>query len=253
MALVKKTRGNTEVWSARRPSRRYESYFPVLDELVEKYADILGFDGPKPHLEIADNLGSDWLGITSMSMRDPTTTTITLQARILDDPVTCEKVLAHEMVHHVEMMNLDAGDLVRLKMGIKPPSHGESFHRGAAIINAVMGDNFVTVASDKSYVLAKNVKPFYLLIVPTAGYVPRHEREFRPYGYAWAARITPVNREKVERVLAEGGKLIRTTDERWVSGAKIARWGKISVPPSGTDDAVELLRLFETEPGITLS
>ena len=250
MALVKKTRGGTEIWSAKRPSRRYESYIPMLDDLVDKYAAVLGFDGPRPHIDIADNLGSEWLGITELSTRDLTTTTITLQARILDDPLTCEKVLAHEMVHHWELMNLDAGDLARLNMGIRPPSHGESFHQGAAIINSVMGAGFVTVSSDKSYVIAKNARPFYLLIVPTHGYLSSRDTVNMPYGYAWAAKITPVNREKVDRALAEGGKLVRITDDRWTSGSKIQRWGKISVPRVGTEDAIELARLFEMEPGV---
>ncbi len=250
MALIRKTRGSTEIWAVKRPSRRYEEHAAMLAELVDKYAGILGFSGPSPHIDIADNLGSDWLGITELSLRDPTTTTITLQARILDDPLTCEKVLAHEMVHHWEMMSLGVSDLVRLKMGIKPPSHGESFHQGAAIINAVMGEGFVTVSSDKSYVLARNARPFYLLIVPTRGYVSARDAVEMPYGYAWAVRITPVNREKVDRVLAEGGKLIRTIDDQWTSGSKIQRWGKISIPKVGTAQAFELVRLFEEEPGV---
>lgn len=222
----------------------------MLQELVDKYADILGFDSPRPHIDIADNLGSRWLGVTELSTRDLTTTTMTLQARILDDPLTCEKVLAHEMVHHWEFMHLDERALALLKIGIRPTSHGESFHRGAAIINAVMGEGFVTVTSDQSYVLTKNTRAFYLLIVPTAGYLSRRDGAQQPYGYAWAARITSVNRQKVDRVLAEGGKLIRTTDDRWTNGVKIERWGKISIPPAGTEQAVELTRLFENEPGI---
>jgi hypothetical protein len=251
MALSKKIVGDKVVWAARRSTGRFESYLPVLNELVDKYEAILGCEHVRPHLSVADNLGSDWLGITELSLRDMTTTTITVQASILDDPVTLERVIAHEMVHHWEFMNMDAADLVRLKMGIKPPSHGESFHRGAAIVNAVMGEGFVTVASDKTYVRRKNTRPFYLLIVPTRHYVGIRNSQTMPFGYAWAVRITPQNREKIDSVLAEGGKLVRITDDRFTSGVKIERWGKITVPEPGSEQAVELARLFETEPGIT--
>jgi hypothetical protein len=231
--------------------RDCDSYLPILDELADRYLGILGFQGPRPNFKIVDNLGSDWLGRTTFSTRNTETTIIEIQASVLDDLPTLERIVAHEIVHHWEFLaRMDPRDFLLFKIGIKPPSHGPSFQEGAAMINAVKGDGFVTVGSDRTYVVRKSTRPFYLLITSSRYYVSRRDSERSPFGYAWAARIGPRNREKIDRVLSEGGKLVRIADDRFTHGPRIERWGKIAVPEAGSETAIELARLFETESGI---
>jgi len=92
-----------------------------VEDLVDKYMDMLDVVGMTPRVVVRDNLGSKWLGRTVWTPRDPETTVVQLQRSVLDDPGTLERVLAHEMIHHKEMLELTEADKARLKMGIRPP------------------------------------------------------------------------------------------------------------------------------------
>jgi len=127
-------------------------------------------------------------------------------------------------------------DIAMLKLGVRPESHGSDFRQGAAVINAAMGPDFVTVSSDKEYVQSPLDKELYLLIVPFQSRL----------GYAWAARLSSEATEVVAKKVLEGGKLIRTRDRKWASGsAKIKRFGGLNIPVAGTPMAAELRALYE--------
>ncbi len=228
---------------------RYSKHELLVAEIVEKYADILGDVTMSPDVVIVDRLAERWLGRTTWSPKRPDTTTIEIQASVLGDHRTLERVLAHEMVHHWEMTHMTPVDLAMLKHRMRLPAHGEKFRQGAARVNAAAGDGFVTTTSDQSYVKAESKKPYYLLLVPTFGYISREESVRRPLGYAWAVKIGDQARFKVEKVLAQGGKLVRTTNPSFTRGPKIQRFGGVSIPDAGTEDAAEIARLFtEGEP-----
>jgi hypothetical protein len=209
-------------------------------EYVAKYMEILGIDTP-PEIKIANKLGSPWLGLCHWTASRPETSTITLQKRILAHPPTLERVMAHEMVHHWEFLNLTANQITLIRHGIKPTSHGPKFEEGAARVNSLLGPGFVTKQSDNSYELESNIKPFFLLITPLSS---RSNR----LGWAWCVRPSEQIRERITRKCSEdGSKLVITTDERWTCGEKIRRFGGMSVPPVGSDLESELQRLFASE------
>jgi hypothetical protein len=196
-------------------------------EIVAKYMGVLGVEDP-PEVTIVDNLGSAWLGICRWTANDPNTSHIKLQRRILAHPATLDRVLAHEMVHHWEFSRLTPEQVSLIRYGIKPESHGAKFREGAAEINRLMGDDYVTRTSDASYELSKNTREFYLLIMPMS------HRENR-LGWAWAGRLTPQIKDRIARECRERqAKLIKTTDDRWTVGTKIQRFGGISVPPANS-------------------
>lgn len=225
----------------------------TIEALVEKYLAMLDEQGlPRPRIEFRANITARWLGADAWNPRDPSTTTLLLQKSILGDPRTLERVIAHEVIHHVDFMRMSEGEIAMIKLGIRTrDGHGESFLAKAARINAAMGDGFVTKVSDAEYVKTKNVKPFFLLITPLGEIRPSSQGGDVVYdgrfGWAWAARLSPDGTVRAAQKLLDGARLVLTTDERWLGGAKIKKWGGFSVP-RGAEDQAELRRLFHEEP-----
>ena len=207
-----------------------------IDRYVEKYTQILGIVGERPIVKLRTNLGSQWLGRSTWTPSRPHTTTLELQTSILGDDRTLERVIAHEMVHHRDALAISPHDLALLKVGIKPEAHGAKFHEGAAIINAIMGPNFVTAQSDKDYKRDAPRKSFVLLITP----LPDGR-----LGWTWAARVGPKAQSWVDELVGRGSRLVQTTDDRWTRGRKIVRYGGYSVPKD-PEDAALLRELFES-------
>ncbi len=208
----------------------------TIDDLVDKYMRILAIGGARPIVEVKTRIGATWLGRDRWTSRQPHTTTMELQRSIVSEPRTLERVIAHEMVHHRDMLALTPAEIELAKIGIKPRSHGETFRQGAALINAVMGSNFVTEMSDQGYEQAPPERDLYLLIVPLGDNL----------GYAWAARLSPEATAVVAEKALQGGKLVRTRDRQWTeSRSKIKRYGGLSVPKSGTPRAVALRALYD--------
>src|SRR5258708_7228725 len=194
----------------------------TIGALVEEYLAILGEqDLPRPRLEFRANILARWLGVDVWRPSDPSTTTLLLQKSILGHPRTLERVGAHEVIHHVDFMRMSAREVEAIRLGARTrDGHGASFLEKAALINARMGDGFVTVRSDEEYVRAKNARPFFLLIAPLSeplvgGYYSIGDR----FGWAWAARLSPDGSTRAAQKLALGARLVATTDERWLAGA----------------------------------
>jgi hypothetical protein len=206
-------------------------------EIAAKYMHVLGIETP-PEIIIVDNLGSEWLGECHWRSSRPVTTTIRIQKRILAHPTTLDRVLAHELVHHWEFQSLTPDQVSLIRLGIRT-GHGAEFIEGSKIINSLMGESYVTKTSDSSYEQDVNTKVFYLLIMRMS---PRNDR----LGWAWAARLSPQGKERIAKECNErGGKLIMTTDERWLTGTKIARFGGMSLPHEGSPDEAELRHLYD--------
>jgi len=206
-----------------------------IDGYVTKYMRMLDIAGDRPVVKLRSNLGSKWLGRSTWSSKNPHTTILELQTSILGDDRTLERVIAHEMIHHRDALAISDNDKVLMGLGIKPEGHGASFREGAAVINAVMGPDFVTAVSDQQYVKAASNKKFVVLITPVM-----KDR----LGYAWAARLGPEAKRWVDEQIARGSRLVETTDERWARGAKIKRFGGYSIPKSD-DDIARLRELYE--------
>ena len=214
----------------------------AVDPLVDKYMAMLGIVGERPIVKVTSKLGAGWLGRDRWSSRNPHTTTLELQRSILPDARTLERVVAHEMIHHRDMLALTENEIELAKFGIKPESHGADFLQGAQIINAAMGPGFVTVESDKEYVQAPHGKELYVLIEPMSPGSPR-------LGWSWAARLSPEAQAIVAEKMARGARLVRTTDLKWTqSRAKIKQFGGMSLPPPGSEKEAELRALYESAP-----
>lgn len=191
----------------------------LVHRYCEKYARILGVD-KLPKIFLRDNLGSKWLG--RLTFRQGQENVMEIQARAFSADAL-ERVVAHEMAHHAEMLALGQERLARLKIGIKPADHGPEWEAYAAQINAVMGAGFVTKTSDQSYGLSTEVKPYLLLIEPIGSRL----------GYAVGVRLSPKMREYADKHVAAGAKLVSSTDAAWARGPKIGsgRWAVPKEPP----------------------
>ena len=201
----------------------------LVHRLVDKYARLLGVT-ELPDVAVRNNLRSKWLGRLTATRGKKNLMEIQVEA--LADEVTTERVVAHEMCHHVEMLELTDQDFEMLKVGIRPASHGPKWREQVAKVNAVMGADFVTEKSDANYAVAKTTKPYMLLITNTIG---------ANLGYAIGVRMSPRMQTFTARRLEEGAKLLQTTDPKWAKGPKIgAGWAV----PREPEARAELERLF---------
>jgi hypothetical protein len=225
---------------ARRPVDDDE--ISLIDELVAKYGAFFGLAPLElPDIELRDNLGSKWLARTEWSPKRPDTSTIQIQESVLGDPRTLERIIAHEMIHHVNFVRMTAAERAMLKYhkGSLSDDHGRKFHEMADMVNAQMGDDFVTERSDSDFEVKPNEKPFYILIEPA--------HMGRVLGWSWAVKLSGHTKEEIERRTKDMDDvaLVETTDARWTRGVKIKRFGGCSVPRAGSEDAAALQELYE--------
>jgi hypothetical protein len=203
----------------------------LVMDMARKYAHMLGLS-ELPRISIKDNLGSHWLG--RCIFRIGQQNVMEIQKSAMFDEVTLERVVAHEMCHHAEYLALTDQDLAKLKVGIRPPSHGKQWEVFAAKVNSVMGSGYVTETSDSSHILAPETKPYSLLIVEFGG---------GRLGYAVGVRITPKMQEFINRYIEKGGRVVKTTDPRWANAPRIGD-GRFGVPPKPEDQG-KLRALYE--------
>lgn len=211
-------------------------------EIVDKYAKFFGV-GPDmlPEIEIHDNLGSKWFALTVWHPGRPHTSTIQIQKAALVDAQTVERIIAHEMIHHVNFLRMTAAERAALKhaRGTLSDDHGKEFLEMAASVNAEMGEGFVSERSDADFKVAPNEKKFFLLIEPVYS--------GRMLGYSWAGKMSKHTMEEIDRRTRNMADivLVETTDVRFTKGVKIKRYGGSSVPKPGSDDAAALEELYE--------
>jgi hypothetical protein len=214
-----------------------------IERFMGKYAKILGAPGLLPKVKLRNALSAGWFGRLTYRLSDISAAEIELQQCILGDDRTLERVVAHEMVHYDEARSLSAAHISRildcLQMGIKPQEHGEGFLQRADRINKVMGAGFVSVTSDKEFILQPNEKAYFVLIYEV---IPGR------LGWSWAVRISPKAKPWVEKKITEGAKLVRVTDLIWSHGrAKIEKYGAFSIP-SDPEREAKLVELFKSTP-----
>ena len=119
-----------------------------------------------PRIKIVNNPSSKWLGRTTYRSREPGTSVIEIQKRIINDVDTLTRIIDHELIHHKEFLRvpLDPSQ----KNEHKNP-HDEDFMREARRINMKMGSNWVTKKSDFSYVENSTDKEFYAILYNNKG------------------------------------------------------------------------------------
>jgi hypothetical protein len=214
-----------------------------ISGLVEKYMQVLNCPGLAPVVRVKGNLGAKWLGrCVTNPKTTPDTTVIELQSSILNHPETLERVLAHEMIHHVDFQTMSAGERALLARGRASDGHGRRFEELASVVNEEMGPDFVTVRSDEQYEKDENEREFYVLIEQA---MPGR------LGWSWSAKIGPKAEGVVVRKKERGAVLITSKDERFTAGVKIGdrpRRG-MSVPAVKSELAEVLRELYEAALG----
>jgi hypothetical protein len=159
----------------------------LVQRLLEKYLQFFGASSV-PRISLHNNLSPRWLGRTWWSPRNRFDTDIQLQRAVLADPRTLERVIAHEVVHHVDLTTLpDAIVACRLLRSCKYDGHGERFRELAKKVNDAVGSDFITEKSDETYAVAET-KEYYLLVArlgsKTGAYI--HPDDVK-YAFAWGA------------------------------------------------------------------
>lgn len=213
---------------------KHDQSLTLIRHFALKYARILGVDS-LPKIVIRDNLSSNWLG--RCTWRNGHENVMEIQARALIDERTLERIVAHEMAHHAEYLALTEQDIARVKVGLRPPSHGAQWKELAAKINAVAGAGFVTKNSDVDFVLTKETKPYLVLI---------WQIDSSTLGYAIGVRLSPRMKSFTDRRFAEGAKLIETTDATWTKGPKIGGGWAV---PRDPDEKERLQKMYDTGKG----
>lgn len=206
------------------------------EDYVTKYMAMIGSKKwtPRPTIVVRNSI-TNWLGRDTFTPSRPETTLMEIQKSILDDKKTLERIIAHETVHHENAMNFTEGQLALIKLGVRPSGHGRDFLAKAALINAVMGSDFVTVKSDQTYVV-KGTKPYTILIEPA----------LKRLGWSWAVKLSDEAKAIIEKKKIENNaKVITTTDPRWASGARIKRFAGVAIPAAGSAEEKLLREMYD--------
>jgi len=198
-------------------------------DLLKKYFSDLG-DFPVPKIEIVNNPSSKWLGRCIYNNRDRGNTKVQIQRTILADEKSRRRILAHELVHHVDfLLNWSDKDL----KSYRHDGHGTFFQERAAKINAIEGENFVSKTSDEEIIQSTD-KDYLLLIIP---------RE-RGLAFQWTFRPSSKQKEFIEfNIKNKNARLIKTKDLDWTHGKKIGT-NAYSIP-LGQEIKEKLKKLYE--------
>ena len=170
---------------------------------------------PFPALRIVNHTVPKTLGTCKFNINYRGNTEISLEKAILDDDKTLRRVIAHELIHHWEFLTQDADQMfARRRMGLGfIDNHGSVFKKKAAEVNAVLGDDFVTVMSDTGYNVTPSTREFYVLIQPKSSFGTSQE-----YGeYSWASAIRPSEKQKRAIELRKkmfNAKLFKTSNQK---------------------------------------
>ena len=199
------------------------------------------FNLPMPRIKIANNLKTSWLGRCKYRTGEDNTW-LEIQKKITDDDKTLDRILTHEIIHHWEFLvlsRLPTSNTSRLKarqaytLGDWQSSHGKPFKDWCAKINAVMGKDYVTEKSDGTYALKSLNKDYYVLIAPSPAY--------NRLSWAWAARPSATQWGVIKWFKDNRkAKLVKTRDDRFLDGQRIAKNGSMSLPHTGTEDGKTL-------------
>lgn len=219
----------------------------LLDRFFKEY------NLPMPRIKIVNQITSNWLGRTSYNPRiDKNNTTLEIQKRVTADEKSLDRVIAHELIHHWDMVTRyghpEAGDAAwqkmqeRRKLGFKEAEHGKEFHQWAEKINAVMGKDYVTEKSDMSYVTEID-KEFYILILPTS-------KSSQDYSYAWMVRPSRDQQAAAQQMMMRGARLFMTKDERFTHGVKVKKYGPTAIPRD-KETQEKLKQMYESGKGLT--
>lgn len=206
-----------------------------VEKSVKKFLDkfFKEYNLPVPRIKIVNNVGSKWLGRCGYNPGiDKNNSILEVQKRITGNENTLDRIIAHELIHHLDFMSKFAhpehGDenwkkLNQMRrLGFSDDPHGKFFKEWAAKINAVMGKDYVTEKSDETYVVESD-KDFFVLLYPL-------NKDLQKIGWAWTVRPSTDQQQVIKQKILEGAKLFLARDEKFTQGAKIKKYGGFSIP-----------------------
>ena len=210
----------------------------LVQSLLEKYLQFFGARSVPP-ISLHNNLSPRWLGRTLWAPSTPNNTKIQLQRAVLQDPRTLERVIAHEIVHHIDLTTLPDSTVNCMRLGrCKHDGHGARFRALAQKVNDAVGSDFVTEVSDETYAVAET-KEYYLL-------VGRLNDDDGRYVYAWSAGKprSPRTLRWLESQRNAGARIARTRLSKFAERGR--RFGEgYSVPPDAATQQ-QLREYYET-------
>ena len=122
-------------------------------------------DLPEPNVQVVNRSGVRWLGRTTWVPGEPNTT-IFIQKAVTGDAESLKRVLAHELVHHLEYLTkwlpLARSRNLNQLMSIEG-AHGRFFQTWATRLNSVYGADFVSETSDAN-IVEEEARAFYVLL-----------------------------------------------------------------------------------------
>ena len=265
----------TRLVKGRESARGYAAGRKAQDAMWTKHAEqrvrhflhLLGHDEmPTPRIVFVDRSGVSWLGRCTVFGRDitahlhqgvPLNTLVELQRAILGDEATFERVLAHEVCHHVEFLTFSRGDMEGVLHGYARTSHGHRFLELAGQINQALGDpKFVTIKSDASDRLSQAEKPYWLYIQSARGPHPLvKSAPPNALGWKWAIKLDERKKAWLRAEIEKGAGILVETRERYWSMVPQAKIGQpvVSIPhdENRIRELADLVRL--TDPAWSLA
>lgn len=161
-----------------------------LQTVAQKYIQMMpkspdGKTMPMPRFVTANMLSANWNGLAIWDGRSETCT-VKVQKRIMADPRTLDRIVAHEICHAWAYW------MVWLQLKPKPWCRGHApaggWAEAADLVNLREGDDFVTETSDETYAVV-NDKQFYVFMTRAQGQIM----------WAWFSRVTPLLLQRLER------------------------------------------------------
>lgn len=176
---------------------------------------------------------------------------VEIHQRVLDNPESLERVIAHELIHvwqytcvpevqeYFKVAHETGGRVTRdvaqrLKRIMNEyAGHGDNFHQWADRINKLKGPGFVTEKSDETLKTARNTKPFYIFL---------EKWDDGRIAYGVFVRPSPQIRQEMERRSEDREtKLFQTTDERFLQPTRLGPFGKGRFIPKDPE-AIKILQ-----------
>jgi hypothetical protein len=211
-------------WSAQLRSLLEGPSAPLAAIATELLAVVVA-DLPVPTVRVVDHLGDAWLGLCEYRP-GADNTTLYVQKRILGDVATVQRVVAHEICHHVEFLTAwraaqargetkQTYALVQRMQNRVHGGHGAGFRALAAVFNAKYGAGYVSQHSDEAFKEQAATRDLLVLIW--------HRND--KFLCAMAQRPGPKQRAYLARRAtaydAAQYKLVRTRDVQFVQVDKI--------------------------------
>ena len=216
-------------------------------EMAESLAKEFFPELKMPTIKVVNQARAPWLGRAEMSHSFPLPV-VKIQESVLKDPVTLERVLAHELIHclmyemeptYVEFFKTsDIQTHRRLRYELQD-GHGEFFEAWAAKVNQKRGSDFVNKTSDESYVLEKSTKDFFILI-------EKHRNG--DLSYSSFLRYSPQIKKEIARRQESGeARLFKINDPSFLAQKPLGKYGVGRYLPNDPERKQKLKELFESE------